>query len=379
MMKSSGCVRAGWLRAGAAVVIAVGAQSALGREAARASGDGAFFGYGAAYQDVLLPAVGGGSFFTVGDALPDGRIIAATGLDVFVETSVGSGVFALGASIDSGLVGGRMDPAFLKVSPDGSRVALGAGAGLPLLVFDPAVALGGATGVIDGASASVFKVEHFDAAWADSSHLGIASGVFGSPSVVTMLDVTSDPGAPVNPTVVSNIVGASGGIAFDAAGRLYTGNGFDIAPGGSETGWIKAFDPAEWSGGAVDFEAGGVLIGDVLSASAMDFDSKGNLFVGGGDFSSGDAGTLAIVRAEALMAVLGGAGPVDAGDPLSVRRLDPRGDGFGFYGSVFNGATGELYVTDGVHWHATVPAPATALVFAAAGLAGGARRMRRAA
>lgn len=334
----------------------------------------AFFGYGAAYRTVHAPPIAAGSFNVVGDALPDGRLVAATGTGVYVETAPGSGAFALGASIDPAVVGGATDPAFLRVSPDGSRVALGAGFGRPLLVFG--TSLLSSAGSIDGTTALVFTIDHYSAAWQDASHLAITGGAFGSPSVVTLLDTTSSPAAPVNPVIISNIGGASAGVAFDAQGRLFTANGFDTLAGGSETGWIKAFDPASWSGGPADFETGGVFVADLLSGEGLNFDAQGNLFVGGGDFGSGDAGTLAVVRAGAIDAALAGGGAVDVNNPLSVRRLDPRGDGFGFFGSIYDGATGELYVTDGATWYATVPGPG-GMALAGVSLGALARRRRR--
>ncbi|RMD66653.1 MAG: hypothetical protein D6824_00425, partial [Planctomycetota bacterium] len=164
----------------------------------------AFDVYGASWREVALPPAGPGSFGVAVDALADGRLVAATGLSVFVETAVGSGVFSQAATIDGALVGGSTDPSFLRVSPDGSKIALGAGFGKPLVVFNAAALSTTAPSAITAATASVFNVNHFSAAWADDSSLAIASGAFGSPSIVSLLDVTSDPLSPVHPTVVAN-------------------------------------------------------------------------------------------------------------------------------------------------------------------------------
>jgi len=341
---------------------------------------GAFETYGSRYRAIGAPPVASGSFSTLGASLADGRLIAATGLGVYVETGVGTGAFTLAATLDSALVGGATDPSFLSVSPDGSRIALGAGfdfnagATRPVVVFDASL-LGGAT-VIDSSNAKAFDVAHFEAAWADNDRLAVTAGDFGSPARVDLLDVSSDASAPDVRTVVENIGGASAGVAFDSAGNLYTGNGFDGAAGGSETGTIRAFASAAWDGiSPVDFETDGALIGEALSAGGLSFDAFGNLFVGGGDFDEGDAGYVGVVAADAIADALAGLGAFDLNDPASVRMLDPIGSGSAFYGLFFNGATGELVITDGASWFATVPAPgALALPLGGALLVGRRRR-----
>jgi len=319
----------------------------------------AFSTYGDSYRRVDLPPVGAGSFSTAADALPDGRLLSATGDGVFLETGVATGVFEQVATIDVSVFGGAPDPAFLRVSPDGSRVALGGGFGKPLAVFGTS-SLGTAAmpSLIDGSNTDAFGVNHFDAEWMDNTNLGITGGVFGDPAFVSLLDVTSDTLAPVNPVIIENINGASGGITFDSAGRLITGNGFGSGAPGSDTGWIKSFEPGDWSiGTPADFELDGLFVGDVLSAASLSMDLEGNLIVGGGDFSEGETGYAGVISAAALESALLGFGPIDINDPQSLSRLDPLGTGFGFFGSSFNDVTGELYVTDGATWWATVPAP----------------------
>ncbi len=341
------------------------------------AGEASALSYGESWRAIGVPPAMGSSFSTVGDVLPDGRIITTTGDGVFMESAVGSGVFARVATLDVGLFGGDPDPAFLRVSPDGARIALGGGFGKPLAVFGVG-ALGDAMSpsFIGAGSADVYAVGHYDAAWADATSLALSAGDFGSPGVVTLLDVTSSTAAPVNPVIVSNIGGASSGIAFDSAGRLYTGNGFDAFAGGSETGWIKAFSIGEWSAG-VDFEAGGVLIADALSAGALTFDALGNLAVGGGDFGVGDTGAVAVLRAAAIAGALAGMGAIDSFDSSAALRLDPRGDGLGFFGAEFNPVTGELYVTGGSTWWATVPSPGGGWLLVGAGGLGVRRRRER--
>jgi len=327
----------------------------------------AYLTYGSAYRSVTLPPVGSGSFDIKGDVLPDGRIIAATGGSIYLERGAGSGLFDAVGTLDAGQIGAGVDPGFLAVSPDGLTVALGGGFGKPVVVFAVgSLGTPGAPAPLSTGVANYFDVPHYEAAWADNSRLALTAGDFGSASYVSLLDVTSGAGSPVNPVIISNIAGSSAGIAFDAAGNLYTGNGFDLdGLTGSTTGTIRAFSPADWAGGGVgaaaNFETQGSLIGEVLSAGSLNFDLEGNLFVGGGDFGS-DSGYLGIVHSDAIAAALAGMGEIDPNDPADLRRLDPLGSGFGYFGSVFDESTGQLFITSGSTWYATVPTPACAML-----------------
>lgn len=328
----------------------------------------AYSTYGASYDTFTPPPFGGmggvGSFGTLGDNLADGRLIAVTGNTVYAETAPGSRDFQPVATFDTAFSAGTVDPAFVRISPDGSRIAVGMGFGKPVAVFD-ASTLGtpGMPVALTGANTSYFDIPHYDAAWRNSSELAVNYGVSGFTAAVSLLDVNSPVAAPINPTIITNIGGASTGIAFDSRGNLYTGNGFDAAPGGSDTGHIRAFTPADWSGSAADFETDGTHIADTLSAVSLVFDTDGNLFVGGGDFgASFDAGYLGVISADALADAWLGS-PIDNSDLNDLRMLDPLGTGFGFFVSAFNDATGELIIIDndfttGVStWHATIPAP----------------------
>ncbi|MEZ6210420.1 MAG: hypothetical protein R3B46_04120 [Phycisphaerales bacterium] len=89
-----------------------------------------------------------------------------TGNTVFVETAVGSRDFRVVASFDSAYSGGSVDPAFVRTSPDGSRIAVGLGFGRPLAVFDTS-SLGtiGSPSMLTSANTRYFDVPHYDAAW----------------------------------------------------------------------------------------------------------------------------------------------------------------------------------------------------------------------
>lgn len=357
-----------------AVVVAALCLVVVGASAPAAAD--AFTTYGGSYRAFATPPIGDGSFSVAGDALGDGRLLMVTGNSVFLESAIGSAHFDEVATFDAGQTGGSTDPSFLTVSPDGLRVAVGAGFGKPVAVFDVA-ALGEPglpTALTSGTVADYFAVGHFDAAWYDHSRLALTGGDFGSAAYVSLLDTRSDPANPVNDLVVTGIAGSSAGVAFDGAGRLYTANGFADGSG-SDTGNIRAFEPGEWMSG-VGFEQGGVLVGDVLSGGSLRFDAAGNLFVGGGDFGEFDAGYLGVINAGAISDALAGLGPIDSGDPLDLRRLDPRGDGFGYFSGAYNEFTGELYVTDGQTWYATIPGPGALALFGVAGIL--ARRRRHA-
>ncbi len=292
---------------------------------------------------------------TVFDVLSDGRLIALFGDDAYVEVAAGSDAFSQTGTLPSADFP-SFGPAFIRVSPDGLRIAVGNNGGASFSNYR--------VGVLEIATftGNWFAAAHYDAEWIDNTLLAVTAGDFVNPSVVTVLDTTSaDPLNPTNPIIINNIGGASGGIAFDSAWNLYTGNGFQF-DGPSGTGAVKAFTHAAWQaalgGSPLNFETGGVLVVDVLSASPLGFDGQGNLFVGGGDFSSiADYDFTALVRASAVADALGGMGPVDGDDPDQVQRLDPDGtNDFNFYSPNYNSILGRLYVPDGttVHVYADV-------------------------
>ena len=309
-----------------------------------------FAPYTPGFRTVTAPPTATGSFGVAGAALTDGRLLAVTGSDFFVETAVGSGDFALAATLDSSITDGT-DPGFLAVSDSGT-VALGAGFGRPVVTFDSALFDAASPSVISTGNAGVFSVDHFAGAWRDDDTLALTSS-----GVVTELDTVSGD----TTTLVANIDGASAGVAFDDAGNLYTGNGFDSGPGGTVTGEIRSFSPGEIAGTA-DFVTDGAFVAELLSASPLHFDGFGNLIAAGGDFGDGDVGYVGVFNP--------GTG--------ELAQLDPLGTGDAFYSAFVNEATGELIVQSGSDWFVySVPAPgATAL--GALGLASAARRRRRA-
>jgi hypothetical protein len=301
----------------------------------------AFYGYQLVDQFVL-PG-GGGPV----DAMPDGRIVAAIIDEVYVETAPGSRTFSPVGTLPAADVP-SWGAAFLRVSPDGARLAVGNNGGTDVApdyrvgVF----AVASLTGVW-------FAAPHFDAEWIDDRYLALTTEGPGGTSRVTGLDTESvDVENPTNPVIVENIGGASGGIDFDGAMRLYTGNGFSLS-GPSGTGATKAFDHADWSaaltgGTTPDFETGGVLVVDILSASPLVIDNEGHLIVGGGDsFGSGEGDFAAVIHSRAVSDALAGLGTADPQDPTEVRPLDPdsRSDS-NFYSVYCNDTRNELYLRD---------------------------------
>jgi hypothetical protein len=354
------------------------AASLLGAAVVPAQAD-SFSAYADTGLRLELPAIGVGSFATSAAVLADGRLVAATGNGMYLESAVASGVFDLVSTFDSAQMAGSVDPSFLRVSPSGERLAVGGGFGKPVAVFD-VVALGapGApTQLLAGVSADYFAVGYYDAAWYDDASLALTGGDWGQPAHVTLLDTTSDPGLPDNPIIVRNIGGSSAGIAFDAAGTLFTGNGF-AGSGPSDTGHVKAVAYADWQAGLqgdpADFEQEAIFIVDLLSAGSLGFDAEGNFFVGGGDAFTGDYGHFALIDNQALADALAGLSAIDINDPAQVRTFDPEGTGsVGSYTVAYNPVTGDLYggwadgysSGDAVTWAVyNIPTPTSGLLVA---------------
>lgn len=296
------------------------------------------------------------------EALPDGRLLTVAGHFVHVESAAGTRAFAaFGTLADADF--SSFGPGFVRVSPDGTRVAVGNGGGASFGNYEVGVF------ALSDLSGTWFSANHFDAAWVDNRSIALTGSTFGSPSYVSFLDTTSvDTANPFNPIAIDGIGGASGGITFDTQGYLYTGNGFAIS-GPSGTGVVKAFSPGAWvgaltSGTPLSFESSGMTVVDILSGGSLGFDDQGNLFVGGGDFTGADQNFAALIHASAVAGALSGGGAVDVLDMSQVRRLDPDGNSsFNFYGATFNETLHELYVYDGgMVFVYAVPEPVTALL-----------------
>lgn len=299
------------------------------------------------------------------DILTDGRVVSMVGAEVLVETSVGGGSYSsLGALPGADIGSGSFATAFVRVSPDGTRIAVGNNGGTSFSNFEVGVFN------LTGLAGDWFATDHFEAEWMDNDH--VAMTTFGA---VTLLDTTSDPLSPVIDVLVDNIGGFSGGVTFDPDGRLYTANGFDGA-GPSDTGWIKAFDaPSPRSGIAdpYDFEKEGTLVADVLSGFTLGFDADGNLHVGGGDLfgGSGDNNYAGLIHHAALQSALDGFGPIDPDDGAELRRFDPNANPDSNYDVNYNPVTADLLLRDGETVYTfAVPEPGTLSIVATISIIG---------
>lgn len=293
--------------------------------------------------------------------LPDGRLLLVNGPGISVETGVGTGTFTnIGDYTTNAPTFG---PTIAAVSPDGTRVAIGSNGGGSIFVADTVAPTPGTTQAFDAAD--------FAGVWLDNDRLLISN--FNG---VDLLDTTQPTNAAVT-NIVTNIGGASAGITLDSSGNLYTGNGFDFATGGSNTGSIKVFVAADiqaaiTSGTAIDFENSGIEVADLLSASTLGFDGFGNFFVGGGDLFGGsdDVGYAGLIAAAAIADRL--ADPINVplidlnSDPSILRMFEtPQNfiDAQQSPGWVYNDFTGELllgYFEQSEVFAFAIPEPATA-------------------
>jgi len=296
------------------------------------------------------------------DVLADGRLVTIDSSGtVYVQDAVNTGMYSSIGTVDLPI--SMFGASFLRVSPDGTRLAIGdgnfGGSAAVGVVLIADLSMGG-----PAASAATVVVGNNDAAWFGNSTLFVngADNTTFSPDVFRV-DVTTMSAT----RVIGSTGGASGGIAV-RDGLLYTADGFNTDMGGVFTGNIRAFDlgdlPADGSGDPSVSFVTGTLVADALTGSSLGFDPFGNMLVGGGDFfsGSGDFGYAAVIDASAIAAALAG-GPV-APDSAEL-RLSPAGSGE-FYGIRFNTATDELLVIGGgMVYRYAVPAPGGVAVFVA--------------
>lgn len=305
------------------------------------------------------------------DVLPDGRLIAIDGSAITIQNAVNSSSFSTIGALPDGLVG-QFGPAFIRANPSGTLLAIGdndLGARSQEVFVLPFSSLLPATPTMP----TIIPANNFEATWHDDTTLFVS----GAPSytddaVITRIDVTSltSPSADV---VINEIGGAGAGIAI-RNDILFTGNGFDLHPGsGSDTGEIRAI-PLSALGTPIPytFDSDGQIIADALSANTLNFDTYGNLIVSGGDFSTGDAGFVAVISGDAIeTALLGGS---VAGD-LDEQHLAPAGAQF--YSSIYNPYTQEILVTafgSTTVWRYAIPTPGAASVLVIGGVFASRRR-----
>ncbi|HBS28484.1 MAG TPA: hypothetical protein DEB06_03310 [Phycisphaerales bacterium] len=305
---------------------------------------------------------------------PDGRLLAIVGPEILAQSELNGSAFSRLGGVDPALVP-SFGASFLEVSPDGGRLAIGDNGLAGAVHLVSAGALDPAPGAF-APTTPVAVPNNFTAHFLDSDTLLVGgSAGFGAASFVEELTALGAP-APLTRTVITNIDGAPGGLA-SRNGFLFTGNGFDNGPGGSETGEVRAFPLASLALAPMDFEGAGIPVADALSAVSLGFDALGNLLVGGGDFfGSGDAGYAAVIDSDAIDAALWGAPVAPIAPDSAELRLVPATP-LDFYSIRHNPVTNELLVSafgsDTVYRYA-VPAPGSLAALALIGLAVGRRR-----
>jgi hypothetical protein len=250
-----------------------------------------------------------------------GHFLAATGNTVFLQKNFGASVWLPVATVPE-----HMDPCFLKISPDGSKIALGVGLGKPLYVA-PVSVLSVSSPVDLSASLLVQALteNYFDAAWRDNRYLFINAGA-DMASVIYAVDTQGTTGTPI--PIIDDITGASGGVAFDAAGDLVTGIGYAYkdAPTGELKIWPAAQIAQALAGAPLDYTSTGAILAEaVLSAASLGFDPSGNLFVGGGDAfgGSGNYGYAGLVSAAAVQRVLAGGALANSESAADYLKIQP--------------------------------------------------------
>lgn len=248
-----------------------------------------------------------------------GRFLAATGKDLFLQKNFGADVWLKVASVPE-----NMDPGFIRIAPGGAKIALGAGLYKPLYLFNSnALSVASPPDLSSLSGVKIFEEIYFDAAWRGDRYLFINAGADNGGSEIYAVDSEGSTGRPI--PILPDIPGASGGVAFDAAGDLVTGIGY-----GDHTGQLKIWSSASISaalqGTTLSYATtGNVLAEGALSAASLGFDAHGNLYVGGGDAfgESGHYGYAAVVTAAVVQRVLGGGALADPASSSDYFKVQP--------------------------------------------------------
>jgi hypothetical protein len=271
------------------------------------------------------------------NSLSTGQLVTLNESQISVENSVGSGTFTPTGSLPASF-SPSFGPTFITAAPGSTEVAAGDGNG-DIATFNPSAP---SAATVYPLSANTFD---FDAKWFNTNLLAITDS-----NGVDILNATTG----VVSNIVTDIGGASAGIAFDSAGNLYTGDGFYFGAGPSQTGLIKEFSASSWqtallSNTPLDFESTGTEVAQLLSADSLGFDNSGNFYVGGADSfgTTGSFGFDALVSASAIQgAVAQTSAPItDSSSSADLREFsDPYGQYTPGYWD-YNNTTGDLYLS----------------------------------
>ncbi len=234
----------------------------------------------------------------------EGRLIAANNQSIYLQRTYGSSQWDV-----VGTVPAPMDPSFIHVSPDGSKIALGCGYGAPLAIIDTTtLSVSNPQLLFDtdytANGVTVFPlVNYYDGDWVDNQYFVVNGGSWPSgceppydsnpncsfESGIGVVDTEDDdPSTHVGVPLVFGIPGSSGDVDVDSNGNLLTGIGFKTMPT-NRTGELKVWAKDDWnptSGSFTlqDYETTGAIVAEnILSVAYLGEDAEGNLHVGGGD------------------------------------------------------------------------------------------------
>jgi hypothetical protein len=302
--------------------------------------------------EVDLPTISGG-YGMVADYFPDGttemidgrfeaegRLVAAEGTSIYMQRTYGSSQWDLVATVPD-----TMDPSFIHVSPDGSKIALGLGYSQPLLIM-PTSVLSAASppDLTTAAGVKVFEniMLYYEGDWrGDNRHFIVDGGQWPGPdceepyyndpdcvfeSGVGAVDTESADPANHTGVLLATHDGASADVEVDTNDNLIIGIGWlpDDGEGNNRTGEIKVWPSGEWdpmTPNSLDYAGNTRVVAEnLLSAAWIGQDAEGNLHVGGGDaYGVGGAlenGYAAIIKGGIVDAIADGirTTPVDDGD-----------------------------------------------------------------
>lgn len=281
--------------------------------------------------EVDLPTISGGYGMTM-DYFPsdtaalvdgkfevEGRLIVAENTTIWMQRTYGSSQWDAVATVPT-----AMDPSFIRVSPDGSKIALGRGYGQPLLIVPTSVLsvanppdLTSASGVVTFSSS---HLSYYDGDWKDNRYFIIDGGSWPGPdctypywndpqctfsSGVGALDTESSDPANDTGVLVTTHDGASADVDVDENDNLLVGIGWLPDDGGvNRTGELRVIVGSSWDEtvpNTIDFSSLPLVADNLLTAAWMGQDAEGNLHVGGGDaFGTGgpvENGYAAIIKA----------------------------------------------------------------------------------